>query len=202
MDIVSKQCFFFYKCRITCARQEMFVFPKSFMMEGVCDTWMKFLVHIYARFFECIVIWTVFKLVFFLHPYALLLLSWFYLWEVAFEPVRGVWEILFFVILWFILSAGCFDVLIIIVFAGTTGIVDYTNYDDMKYAVSIYLLWFYLFTSTSWITSHELCIFSSLIVGISLYYRSRSLMTLSSGMHFPRVMFEYGMDLTFCILYF
>ncbi|WVZ04624.1 hypothetical protein V8G54_017970 [Vigna mungo] len=45
---------------------------RSFMMEGVCDTWMKFLVHNCARWFGCI---------------------------------------------------------------GTTGIVDYTNYDDMKYAI-------------------------------------------------------------------
>ena len=46
-----------------------------------------------------------------------------------------------FVILGFILYALDFDVLIIVFFfSGTTGIVDYTNYDDMKYAVS------YLFT--------------------------------------------------------
>lgn len=81
--------------------------------------------------------------------------------------------------------------------AGTTGIVDYTNYDDMKYAVS------YLFTSMDYlfILKEALhCVISNKYLnnfnfGILLCCRSRSLMTLSSGMHFPRDMFGYVMNL-------
>ena len=82
-------------------------------------------------------------------------------------------------------------------FLGTTGIVDYTNYDDMKYAVSIcfssfcgnimyyYILDWILWTLLTWLSWNvPLC-------------RLRSLMTLSFGMHFLRLMSVYEPNLIF-----
>lgn len=61
----------FFKCRITCVRQGMFVFLKFFMMEGVRNIWMKFLVLNCTLLSGCVSSLAVFKLLYFSAPLVL-----------------------------------------------------------------------------------------------------------------------------------